>query len=81
VEPGRRLTLLAEMKVPGAAVLELEAVPVDGGGSKVTASAYFHPAGVWGLLYWIALIPVHGRIFRGLAKGIAGWAEEETGSR
>ena len=80
VEPGRRLTLLAEMKVPGAAVLELEAVAVDGGGSKVTASAYVHPAGVWGLLYWIALSPVHGRIFRGLAKGIAGWAKEEAGA-
>jgi hypothetical protein len=76
VEPGRRLTLLAEMKVPGAAVLELEARPgrVEGT-STVVATAYFHPAGLWGLLYWIVLIPVHGPIFRRLARAIARRAE------
>ncbi len=83
VEPGRRLTLLAEMKVPGAAVLELEASPRDGGRSSViTATAHFHPAGVWGMLYWLALFPVHRQIFRRLADGLADRAEEmNTGGR
>jgi hypothetical protein len=71
MEPGRRLTLVAEMRVPGAAVLELEATPIDGGRTRITATSYFHPAGLWGLLYWIALIPVHRRIFQTLAEGLA----------
>lgn len=71
VEPGRRLTLLAEMKLPGSAVLELSVEP-SAGGSRVEVEAHFHPAGVWGLLYWYALWPVHMRIFAGLARGLAG---------
>ena len=76
VEPGRRLTLLAEMKVPGAAVLELEVLPgATEDTSRVSARAYFHPAGLWGLLYWIALVPIHGPIFRRLAAAVASRAE------
>lgn len=71
VEPGRRLTLMAEMRVPGSAVLELETEPAQEGTSTITATAYFHPAGVWGLLYWFALLPIHRRIFRGLPVGLA----------
>ncbi len=79
-EPGRRLTLLAEMRVPGAAVLELEVEPASGGGSTITTTGYFHPAGVWGLLYWITLLPAHRLVFDGLAAGIARRAEEPAGS-
>ncbi len=75
VEPGRRLTLLAEMRLPGSAVLEFETEPTSDGGSSITATAYFHPAGVWGLLYWIALIPVHQRIFDGLVADLVRRAE------
>jgi uncharacterized protein YbjT (DUF2867 family) len=79
IEPGRRLTLLAEMRVPGAAVLELEVLPgASEDTSRVAATAYFHPAGVWGLLYWITLIPVHGRVFRRLAERLAERAEERA---
>ena len=71
VEQGRRLTLMAEMRLPGSAVLELETESRQEGGSTITATAYFHPAGVWGLLYWFALLPVHRRLFRELAGGLA----------
>ncbi len=77
LEPGRRITLLAEMRMPGSAVLELEATPNAGGGSTITVAAYFNPAGVWGLLYWLALIPIHSRIFSELAGGLARRAESE----
>ncbi len=69
VEPGRRLTLLAEMKLPGIAILEFE-VAAAGAGSRVVTSAHFHPAGAVGLLYWYALWPVHKRIFAGLTDAI-----------
>ena len=70
VDPGHRLTLLAEMRVPGSAVLELEAA-ASPTGSTITATAYFHPAGIWGLLYWFALLPLHRRIFEALAGNLA----------
>jgi uncharacterized protein YbjT (DUF2867 family) len=71
LEPGRRLTLLMEMKAPGAGVLELVVKPnPDGSGSSVTATAYWHPAGVAGLAYWYALVPAHLFIFRGLTRAI-----------
>jgi hypothetical protein len=69
MQPGRRLTLLMEMKAPGAGVLEFR-VDDLGRQRKVTVTAYFHPAGVWGLLYWFALLPFHGFIFRGMTRVI-----------
>ncbi|MDE0138680.1 MAG: SDR family oxidoreductase [bacterium] len=69
IEPGRRLTLLAEMRLPGTAVLEFEVLP-EADGSRTVTAAYFHPAGVLGLLYWYALWPIHKRIFAGLADAI-----------
>ena len=71
VEQGRRLTLMAEMRIPGSAVLEFETESTQEGGSAITATAYFHPAGVWGLLYWFALLPIHRCIFQKLAGGLA----------
>jgi len=81
VEPGRRLTLMAEMRLPGSAVLELETESRQEGGSTITATAYFHPAGVWGLLYWFALLPIHRRIFRELPVGLAIAAAARSGPK
>jgi uncharacterized protein YbjT (DUF2867 family) len=69
VEPGRRLTLLAEMKLPGIAVLELQVRPRDGGSTLVT-TAKFAPDSLWGLLYWHALWPIHKFIFPDLTRAI-----------
>jgi hypothetical protein len=68
-EPGRRLRLVAEMKVPGRAWLEFEVVP-DDGGALVHQTAVFEPAGLFGLLYWYALLPVHAVIFGGMLRAI-----------
>jgi uncharacterized protein YbjT (DUF2867 family) len=70
VEPGHQLTLVAEMRLPGAAILELLTEP-EQAGSKVVVVAHFHPAGVVGLLYWYALWWIHRRVFAGLARAIA----------
>jgi uncharacterized protein YbjT (DUF2867 family) len=69
LEPGRRLTLLMEMKAPGAGVLEFVVQP-QGATTSVSATAYWHPAGVWGLVYWFVLIPAHVFIFKGLTRAI-----------
>ncbi len=78
VEPGRRLTLLAEMKLPGSAALEFELLPGDQGRTRIVVTAYFHPAGAPGLAYWYALTPAHALIFNGLARTLAARAERAT---
>lgn len=78
MRPGERLTLLMEMKAPGAGVLEFVLSDEDAG-RRVSVNAYFHPAGVWGLLYWFALLPAHAFIFRGMTRTIAARATHEKG--
>lgn len=74
VEQGRMLRLRAEMKVPGLAWLELRATP-DGDGARYDQRAVFFPRGLSGRLYWLAVLPFHGFIFRGMAVSIARAAE------
>jgi uncharacterized protein YbjT (DUF2867 family) len=81
VEPGRRLTLVAEMKLPGAAMLELEALDAPEGYSKLVMTARFNPAGMLGLLYWYGIYPVHNLIFRRMPVKMARAAEEEWAAR
>jgi uncharacterized protein YbjT (DUF2867 family) len=69
-EPGRRVRLAAEMKLPGRAWLEFEVVPAPGG-ALIHQTAVFEPVALPGLLYWYALLPVHGLIFGGLLRAIA----------
>jgi uncharacterized protein YbjT (DUF2867 family) len=67
VEPDRLLRLRAEMKVPGKAWLQFEAIPGDGG-TLLVQTAFFAPRGLGGWLYWYALYPVHALIFSGLVR-------------
>ncbi len=70
LEPGKRLRLQAEMTLPGRAWLEFEVVERPGG-SRLTQTAVFEPLGLFGLLYWYALVPVHAVIFAGMARDLA----------
>ncbi|HSM32017.1 MAG TPA: DUF2867 domain-containing protein [Woeseiaceae bacterium] len=75
-EPERRLTLLMEMRGPGSGVLEFE-IEDRGGHRVLRATAYWHPAGPAGLIYWYALLPVHAFLFRGMTSAIAKRAEKK----
>jgi Protein of unknown function (DUF2867) len=44
----------------------------------VAVTAYFHPAGAPGLVYWHAMAPAHLLIFSGLARAIAERAEKKA---
>lgn len=76
VQPGRCLLLRAEMKVPGRAWLRFVAVPCENGGAHLTQTAFFAPKGLWGLLYWYGVYPLHGIVFPGMINDIAKHAEE-----
>jgi uncharacterized protein YbjT (DUF2867 family) len=74
MDPGRMLRLRAEMKVPGEAWLELRSTP-EAEGSQYDQRAVFFPRGLSGRLYWLAVLPFHGFIFRGMANRITAAAE------
>lgn len=75
-EADRRLRLAAEMKVPGRAWLEFEVSEEKERGSTIRQTAVFDPAGLFGLLYWYALYPVHQYVFGGMLWGIVSAAEK-----
>lgn len=58
-----RLLLFAEMILPGEAWLEFR---IDNGILYQTAT--FRPKGVLGRLYWLAVLPFHALVFRGMIK-------------
>jgi hypothetical protein len=59
------------MKAWGSGVLEFDLEPLDGRGTRLTATAYWHPAGFLGLLYWYGIYPFHSWIFSGMLRAIA----------
>jgi hypothetical protein len=64
----KRLLIYAEMKLPGEAWLEFK---IDDQ-NRLTQTATFRPLGVYGRLYWYAVLPFHGFIFNGMIHKIAG---------
>jgi len=68
----RRLLLYAEMKLPGEAWLEFKIRPVDHR-YQVIQTATFRPDGIWGRIYWAAVYPFHGFIFRGMLKNMVNY--------
>jgi hypothetical protein len=71
VEPGRLVRLRAEMKVPGRAWLQFQAETLGVTRTRLIQTAYFAPKGLFGLLYWYLLWPVHGFIFSRLIRKVA----------
>jgi len=69
-ESGRRILLQSETRIRGRAWLDLSVVdrPL---GSVVKQRLTFEPHGWIGRLYWLALTPLHDRVFRRLVEGIA----------
>jgi uncharacterized protein YndB with AHSA1/START domain len=72
IEPDRRLTLRAEMRVPGVAVLDFDLTAVEGDAmaTRLVQTARFRPRGLAGLLYWYLVLPFHKPVFDGLIEGI-----------
>jgi hypothetical protein len=62
----KRLLLFAEMKLPGEAWLEFRIKD-----NVLYQTATFRPLGLWGRIYWYAVLPFHGFIFSGMIKKIA----------
>ena len=61
-----RLLLFAEMKLPGEAWLEFKIID-----EELFQTATFRPLGLMGRLYWFAVYPFHGIIFKGMIKKLS----------
>ena len=71
IVPGKRLLLLAQMKLPGKAWLEF-----DLQGGELRQTAHFMPHGLAGRLYWYAVLPFHHFVFDDLCRGLVRKAAE-----
>jgi len=70
VDPPCKLILVAEMKLPGEAILEFELVPVNGV-TDLRLCTRFRSKGLYGLFYWYFFLPFHDLLFGGMLREIA----------
>jgi len=70
-EPGKRLLLLAEMKLPGQALLEFRISQKDNGATELSMTPSFLPRGLWGPVYWWTFYPAHAYLFKNMLRHMA----------
>ncbi|MFA7013906.1 MAG: DUF2867 domain-containing protein, partial [Desulfobacterales bacterium] len=66
------LVLVAEMKLPGEALMEFRILDLGDGTCELQQRSRFLPRGLAGLLYWYSMYPFHQLIFGNMLKNIAG---------
>lgn len=71
VSPPNELLLVAEMNLPGKAMLGFKLNKIDEETTELIQIAKFAPVGVSGILYWYLVTPLHGLVFNGMLNGIA----------
>lgn len=67
----RNLLLLAEMKMPGEAMLEFQLKDIPAGRVEVEITARFLPKGLGGLLYWHLSYRMHSLVIRTMLLNMA----------
>jgi uncharacterized protein YbjT (DUF2867 family) len=71
VNPPAHLLLLAEMKLPGEALLEFHVTSLNGEVTELQQLSRFLPRGLGGLLYWYGLDPFHRLLYPNMLKALA----------
>jgi uncharacterized protein YbjT (DUF2867 family) len=72
-----RLLLYAEMKLPGEAWLEFKIIKRHDQ-TFLSQIATFRPRGLWGRAYWYLMWPFHLFIFKGMAKKIVNFGQDNS---
>ena len=70
LDPEKDLILVAEMKLPGEAVLSFELEISSNTVIRLHQKARFYPRGLLGLAYWYLSFPLHLFVFSGMIRGI-----------
>lgn len=65
-----KLLLLAEMKTPGEALLEININDLGNDQCEIVLLSRFLPRGLMGILYWYILYPFHQYVFTSMLKGM-----------
>ncbi|MCP3942658.1 MAG: SDR family oxidoreductase [Desulfobacteraceae bacterium] len=76
IKPLSKLILLAEMKLPGEALLNFELIPKKNG-TQLKLGTRFRPRGLYGIFYWYILLGFHNILFGGLLNTLA----QKTGGK
>jgi len=71
IEMPHKLVLLAEMKLPGEALIDIEIRSIQKDQTELKMLSKFVPRGLGGILYWYTLYPFHEVIFKGMIESIA----------
>ncbi len=74
-EPQQFLSLLFGMKGPGLGRLECT-ISDNGTERTLNITAWWHPQGFRGLLYWFVMMPAHLFIFKGMVRAINRYAKK-----
>jgi hypothetical protein len=74
LKPNERVTFSMLMRAPGSGIQEF-VIRERGDRRVVELCAYWHPAGLWGLLYWYAHLPLYGPLVSSAVAEIARRAE------
>ena len=70
LEHTSKLLLLAEMKTPGEALLEININDVGNAQCEIVLLSRFFPKGLIGIIYWYVLYPFHQYVFNRMLQGI-----------
>ena len=76
IEPNKMIRLKVEMKLPGDGWLQFEAKPVKDNITSIVQTVFFAPKGLFGIVYWHLLQPIHRLIFAKMIKELAEKAEQ-----
>ena len=71
MNPPFDLTLVAEMKLPGEAVMAFSVHSLTSDRTELQLLSRFLPRGLWGMIYWYGLYPFHQWIYAGMLKKLA----------
>lgn len=77
IDPPHHLELTAEMKLPGVATLTFDIDPSgeEGAETRLVMTARFRPRGLFGIIYWYMVVPLHGIVFSKMLQGLVRRAE------
>ena len=73
---GERMTLRADMKLPGSAWLDFS-VRKQGDGTEIEQTVVFACRGLFGQIYWKVVQPIHAMVFRGMLTKMASASAKE----
>ena len=76
------------MRLPGQALLDFRIEANGAQNCTLRQTALFEPRGLFGLMYWYAVLPLHGVVFRGMLASIQRdavrlrlWSERDSGNQ